>query len=494
MAIRKDANTLTAAERAEFVTAIQTLKAEGIYDRFVLRHANASMGDIHRCPAFLPWHRRFIFDLELELQRVSGNPNFGIPYWNWPSGGTNASMWNDDLLGGNGDAGGVVRTGPFRAGQWTVINSSGLPAGPLMREFGQNGLPTLPTQAEIGQVMAITPYDVPPWNMSSNPSFRNQLEGWIGPNLHNRGHVWVGGSMLPMTSPNDPVFFMHHCMVDKIWHEWQLRFPNQGYLPANGGPFGQNLTDPMGSTPSGQIGSRPIDVLDSAALGIIYDGAAPQPQPQPQPLLIVVGANPTQADISTPGEADVFRFDVPTFGPHTMFTTGPSDTFMTLFGPNDRNVEVASDDDAGENFNAQITRNLSAGTYYLRIRLYSPNATGDYAVGVRSNGAGPSPIPELIVDGVSINAAISAANESDVYRFNITTENTYTIETSGATDTFMTLHGPNSQIPEIDRNDDGGSSLNARIRRQMSPGEYFVRVRHFSPLGTGSYSIRVIRE
>ena len=100
-----------------------------------------------------------------------------------------------------------------------------------MRAFGQNGFPTLPTQAEINQVMAVTPYDVPSWNMNSNPSFRNQLEGWIGPNLHNRGHVWVGGSMLPMTSPNDPVFFMHHCMVDKIWHEWQLRFPIKAIFP-----------------------------------------------------------------------------------------------------------------------------------------------------------------------------------------------------------------------------------------------------------------------
>ncbi|MDH3600328.1 MAG: tyrosinase family protein, partial [Candidatus Tectomicrobia bacterium] len=240
MAVRKDANTLTAAERAEFVSAVRAVKAEGIYDQFVLRHANAIMNAIHQAPAFLPWHRRFIFDLELELQRVSGNPNLGIPYWNWPTGGANASMWNDDLLGGDGDAGGVVRTGPFRAGQWSVVNASGLPAGPLMRAFGRSGLPTLSTQAEIDQVMSVIPYDVPPWNRSSNPSFRNQLEGWIGPNLHNRGHVWVGGSMLVMTSPNDPVFYMNHCMVDKVWHDWQVRFPNQGYLPQTGGPFGQN--------------------------------------------------------------------------------------------------------------------------------------------------------------------------------------------------------------------------------------------------------------
>ena len=103
MAIRKDANTLSSAERAEFVNAVKILKSTGIYDQFVLRHANAIMNAIHRSPAFLPWHRRFIWDFEKELQRVSQNPDLGLPYWNWPSGGANASMWDDDLLGGNGD-------------------------------------------------------------------------------------------------------------------------------------------------------------------------------------------------------------------------------------------------------------------------------------------------------------------------------------------------------------------------------------------------------
>ena len=490
MAIRKDANTLTTTERAEFVAAVKAVKAEGLYDQFVLRHANAIMSAIHQAPAFLPWHRRFLYDLEVELQRVSGNPNLGIPYWNWPSGGAGASMWNDDLLGGDGDAGGVVRTGPFRAGEWTVVNSSGQPAGPLMRGFGQSGLPTLSTQPEIDQVKAVTPYDVFPWNTSSNPSFRNQVEGWMGPNLHNRGHVWVGGSMLPMTSPNDPVFFMHHCMVDKIWHEWQVRFPNQGYLPDGNGPFGQNLTNPMDSTPSGQVGPRPIDVLDSAALGIVYDDGVIV---GPEIPLIEVGANPTPADIGAPGETDVFRFEVTAFGPYTMFTTGPSDTFMSLFGPNDPNAQVATNDDGGENFNSQISLNLSAGTYFLHIRLFSPSTTGDYMVRVRADSNIPNPIPELIVDGASINAAISAGNESDLFRFQITAQATYSILTSGTTDTFLTLHGPNSQIPEIASNDDGGISFNALIRREMAPGEYFARVRHFSPLGTGPYSIRVSR-
>ena len=35
--------------------------------------------------------------------------------------------------------------------------------------------------------------------------------------MHNLVHRWVGGSMGPGTSPNDPVFFLHHCNVDRIW-------------------------------------------------------------------------------------------------------------------------------------------------------------------------------------------------------------------------------------------------------------------------------------
>jgi tyrosinase len=131
--------------------------------------------------------------------------------------------------------------------------------------------------------------------------------------------------MLPMTSPNDPVFFMHHCMVDKLWYEWQLRFPNQGYLPVNGGPFGQNLNDPMDSTPSAPIGPRPIDVLDSAVLGIAYDQLMPgtpqpgptEPHPPDEGIPITTDGTMTEGNIGVPGEVDLYLFEVSAFG------TGP---------------------------------------------------------------------------------------------------------------------------------------------------------------------------
>jgi len=347
--------------------------------------------------------------------------------------------------------------------------------------------------------LGVTPYDTRPWNRSSNPSFRNMLEGWQGnggPGFHNLGHVWAGGSMLPMTSPNDPLFFIHHCMVDKMWHEWQLRFPRQGYLPITGGTFGQNLNDIMDSTPQASIGRRPIDVLDSNALEVQYDrffSGTPLADPVEPPVTETVlnpNANPIAASISRVGEVDLYRFEVTSFDEYTIETTGSSDTFMTLYGPNDATNVVAQNDDAGENLNAKISLNLSAGRYFVATRLYSPTTTGNYAIKVESS-SGDSRLPELIINARQTAAAISVRNESDVYRFRVDSRAQYTIETSGTTDTFLSLFGPNDEARLIQQNDDSGVNYNARIRLTLNAGEYYARVRHFSADGTGGYSIGV---
>jgi len=501
MAIRKDANTLSNTERLELSNAILELKRRGIYDRFVLRHANANASAIHRSPAFLPWHRRFIWDFESELQRVSGNPELGLPYWNWSEGGANASMWDDNLLGGDGHpVTQVVNNGPFRGGEWTVVNSGGQPAGPLTRAFGRASWATsLPTLQQIQQVLSITPYDAANWNANVNQSFRNQIEGFRGPNLHNRGHGWVGGSMLPMTSPNDPVFFMHHCMVDKLWYEWQLRFPRQGYLPENGGPFGQNLTDPMDSTPASSIGARPIDVLNSSDLNIEYDQLLPgTPAPSTgndtNSTELIVNASAINAQISSPGEEDKYHFEVTAFSPFNIETSGASDTTLTLFGPESETDQIAFDDDGGNNFNSLISRSLPAGRYFVSVRLFNAAATGSYQISVTPQGETGvgTVIPEISVNGSTLDSEISNAEEIDLFRFNAPAEGLYTIETSGTTDTYMNLFGPNSQSLPIAENDDSGINRNSRLQVQLTAGEYFVRIRHFSPSGIGAYQIRVI--
>ena len=75
----------------------------------------------------------------------------------------------------------------------------------------------------------------------------------------------------PITSPNDPVFFLHHSNIDRIWALWEDRHTNS-YAPVAGGPPGNNLNDAMVPW----AGILPYDatiasVLDIRALGYRYD-------------------------------------------------------------------------------------------------------------------------------------------------------------------------------------------------------------------------------
>lgn len=163
---------------------------------------------------------------------------------------------------------------------------------------------------------------------------------------------------------------------------------------------------------------------------------------------------------------------------------------MTLFGPDNPNQQIAINDDGGQGLNSRISQTLAAGTYLVHIRLYSPNRTGNYNIGVQSNVVDTA-IPDINVDGPAINAAISVGRESDLYHFHVDNQGTYTVETEGSTDTFLTLLGPDDQTAEIAIDDDSGEFLNSRIRAQLTPGEYFARVRHYSDFGTGPYSVSV---
>lgn len=283
--IRKDCRSLTADETAAFVDALLKLKNDGNrntdrnYDQYVTWHQMA-MGLAHRGPAFLPWHRHYLQLLEQDLQDVSGDPEMAIPYWDWAvDSGSAASIWTPEFMGGDGQpADGKVQTGPFAfdGGRWTLtVSRDGFPF--LRRRLGVE-TPTLPTIGEIQQCLNLTEYDTPPWSQFSdiNESFRNRLEGWgmNRPLLHNQVHVWVGGEMLDNTSPNDPIFFLHHCNVDRLWASWQAASVIQGYLPTTplAGRSGHSLEENMIVLPPATVAS----VLDIGELGYEYESLVEQ--------------------------------------------------------------------------------------------------------------------------------------------------------------------------------------------------------------------------
>ncbi|MCZ4121931.1 tyrosinase MelC2 [Streptomyces sp. H39-S7] len=264
MAVRQNQANLTTAQKSAFTDAVLELKRSGRYDEFVVTHNAFIMSDVdngervgHRSPSFLPWHRRFLLEFEQALQSV--DPQVMLPYWDWTQDRTaSASLWGADFLGGDGRAADAqVTTGPFafNSGRWTVnvrVDSRSF----LRRALGGGGRP-LPTRAEVDSVLAMPVYDMAPWNSRSN-GFRNHLEGWRGVNLHNRVHVWVGGQMGTGVSPNDPVFWLHHCFIDKLWADWQRLHPTSPYLPAAGTPDVVDLRETM--KPWNDI--TPADLID----------------------------------------------------------------------------------------------------------------------------------------------------------------------------------------------------------------------------------------
>lgn len=245
--VRKDVSRLTASERRRFVNALLEIKRRGEYDEFVRTHIQFFVPDgerglraAHMGPSFLPWHRRFLLDLEEALRRV--DPSVTVPYWDWTKDRRAGSVpWTADLLGGTGRRSDRrVTTGPFAGstGNWTL--RAGITDGEyLTRDLGRSRDPiALPTAADLKRALDDPLYDVAPWDSTVTHGFRNRLEGWGKGSgsaswlNHNRVHRWVGGAMLTGASVNDPVFWLHHAFIDLQWYRWQRRHGEHRYLPA----------------------------------------------------------------------------------------------------------------------------------------------------------------------------------------------------------------------------------------------------------------------
>ena len=343
MLVRKNQKALTTTEKTAFVNAVLGLKRQASqmhpgdatrsrYDDFVEVHLNAMTAMMtpgkttwgHQASPFTAWHRVLLFQFEQELRKIDGSVT--LPYWDWTTDQAKTSApWTNDFLGGDGRAGdGKVLTGPFRfdAGNWTIRVKDG-PTDPgfLTRQMGRRAdARRLPSKQAQKTCLATTPYDVAPWDDSKrSQSNRAQWQGFriqLEIPLHNLVHRWVGGAMLAMASPNDPVFWLHHCNLDRLWSVWQRQNPTQApYLPTSGGPTGFNLNDPLvfhePGAPAPWAGSfKPAEVIDSHALGVAYD-IDPAPAPpvavvavptQPLPLFVLPAEIPALARSGGRGE------------------------------------------------------------------------------------------------------------------------------------------------------------------------------------------------
>lgn len=206
--VRKNANTLTVNERNRFRAAFATLnnRGQGKFSDFRNIHTSAGSPEAHGNPGFLPWHRSFMLDLERELQRI--DPTVALPYWRFDQPAPN--LFTLDFMGVS-DTNGTVRFSAANPLQfWSTDGTVGIVRSP---HFNTR------TQAAHGDVAVINEaatFALGGASKSYEP-FR-QLEG----NPHGAAHVSFGGSISNIpTAAKDPLFFLLHANVDRLWAKWQ---------------------------------------------------------------------------------------------------------------------------------------------------------------------------------------------------------------------------------------------------------------------------------
>jgi tyrosinase len=206
-------------------------------------HNSQSQG-IHWVGHFILWHRYFVATYEKALRDECGYTG-GQPYWDWsldakPQNPTSTQVFDSEIFdpltgfGGNGDkvvptaeqnplnrtegtGGGCVKDGPFVPFNF-MLNFPERDC--LRRDFHPVMMNTWADPKLVQHVLDQCDYT----------SFARQIENvrsFDEPNIHGSGHFGVGGILGTIgnaaNSPGDPLFYLHHGNLDKIFWEWQQK-------------------------------------------------------------------------------------------------------------------------------------------------------------------------------------------------------------------------------------------------------------------------------
>ncbi|KAE9573107.1 hypothetical protein CGMCC3_g10851 [Colletotrichum fructicola] len=177
-------------------------------------HAHSTHGKA----AFFSWHRRFISVYEQYLQEKCSYHG-SLPYWDWTLDWENLAespIFSATIgFGGNGNEsapssvgeGHCVTEGPFADLQPLFYGPHVRPHC-LSRGFtdfpGRNASP-----AVVQTILEEKDYE----------SFFLGVEN--GP--HNVAPNGIRGDFYSFTAPYDPIFYLHHAQLDRLWFIWQQK-------------------------------------------------------------------------------------------------------------------------------------------------------------------------------------------------------------------------------------------------------------------------------
>ncbi|KAI1294305.1 hypothetical protein F5Y03DRAFT_410919 [Xylaria venustula] len=229
---RREWRSLNTHEREEYLSAVKCLYntsselvGQGsIIDDFTWVHVRA-VKTSHEYAEFLPWHRMLLHIYEQKLRQHCGFRG-QLPYWDWTSDWQNlteSSIWDDKRGFG---------------GQSTHYTYGSCVSGPFSHielRYGGNGtvsphcLSRVFTNYDSGEVGSMSGELIRPEIMGrlarskDYARFRYMIESVI----HNIIHTEVVGDLDTEVAPNDPIFWLHHVQLDRLWWLWQREAPQQ---------------------------------------------------------------------------------------------------------------------------------------------------------------------------------------------------------------------------------------------------------------------------
>ena len=248
--VRKNAQTLSPAERDRFVAAFGTLNGGGAgrFRDFRDMHVSAATDEGHGDVGFLPWHRAYLLDLERELQAI--DPSVALPYWRFDQAAPN--VFTREFMGVSNAVGTVEFTAGHPFNTWRTDGALGISRSPRFATGSAPGALLTETQTlALGGAAPNADYG-----------------GFTGMELdpHGRAHGRFRGFLRVISSaPRDPLFFMLHANVDRLWAKWQ--WANKRTDPAEARAF----------APSNRVGHRIPDTMWP------WNGVTAAPRPSTAP-------------------------------------------------------------------------------------------------------------------------------------------------------------------------------------------------------------------
>nr|WP_161593692.1 tyrosinase family protein [Parerythrobacter lutipelagi] len=183
---------------------------------------------------FLPWHRVYIQAFERIIRGLTGEPDWGLPYWNWQHVQSVPAIFTDS-------------TSPLFDATRSSNNLNST-------TFGAANVEAKMSESDFELFAGSAPNNLAPFNIRDAGT-----KGVLEQQLHDIVHGTVGGPSGHMrytsTAALDPVFWSHHCMVDYQWHQWNDNRANSNISNSDWitMPIDGMFVDPDGNDINGTI-------------------------------------------------------------------------------------------------------------------------------------------------------------------------------------------------------------------------------------------------